>query len=50
MVKQYLDILIREQSVRICDTRIDNRDMNVIIVEDLIKSKEKFIMKNIFNQ
>lgn len=50
MVKQYLDILIREQSIRICDTRINNKEMNLIITEDLIKSKEKFILKNIYNK
>ncbi|MDV4151078.1 AAA family ATPase [Clostridium sp. AL.422] len=48
MVKQYLDILIREQSIRICDTRINNKEMNVIVTKDLIKSKEKFIQKNIY--
>ncbi len=46
MVKQYLDILIREQSIRICDTRINNKEINLIKREDLIKSKEKFILKN----
>ncbi|MBE6053238.1 MAG: AAA family ATPase [Clostridium sartagoforme] len=50
MVKQYLDILIREQSIRICDTRINNKEMNLIITEDLIKSKEKFILKNIYTK
>ena len=49
MVKQYLDILIREQSIRICDTRINSKEINLIISEDLIKSKEKFILKNIYN-
>ncbi len=49
MVKQYLDILIREQSIRICDIRINNKEMNVIKTEDLLKSKEKFILKNIYN-
>lgn len=48
MVKQYLDILIREQSIRICDIRINSKEMNLIITEDLIKSKEKFILKNIY--
>ncbi len=50
MVKQYLDILIREQSIRICDIRINNKEMNLIITEDLVKSKEKFILKNIYNK
>lgn len=48
MVKQYLDILIREQSIRICDTKINNKEINLIMTRDIIKSKEKFLQKNIF--
>ena len=48
MVKQYLDILIREQSIRICDTKINNKEINLIMTQDIIKSKEKFLQKNIF--
>lgn len=48
MAKQYLDILIREQSIRICDTKINNKEMNLIMTQDIIKSKEKFLQKNIF--
>ncbi|WP_322379279.1 hypothetical protein, partial [Clostridium perfringens] len=47
MIKQYLDILIREQSIRICDTKINNKEMSIIIPQDIIKSKNEFLFKNI---
>ena len=48
MIKQYLDILIREQSIRICDHKINPKEMSVIISSDIIKSKDQFLLKNIF--
>ncbi|WP_460288209.1 AAA family ATPase [Clostridium sp. CTA-7] len=47
MIKQYLDILIREQSIRICDPKINNKEMSIIIPQDIIKSKNEFLFKNI---
>lgn len=48
MVKQYLDILIREQSIRIFDTRINSKEINIITTNDIYRSKEQFIIKNIY--
>jgi SpoVK/Ycf46/Vps4 family AAA+-type ATPase len=48
MIKQYLDILIREQSIRICDPKINPKEMSIIISSDIIKSKNQFLSKNIF--
>ncbi|WP_195430502.1 AAA family ATPase [Clostridium sp. D46t1_190503_E9] len=49
MIKQYLDILIREQSIRICDSKINPKEMNTIISSDITKSKNQFLLKNIFD-
>lgn len=48
MVKQYLDILIREQSIRIFDTRINSKEINIITTNDIYRSKDQFIIKNIY--
>ena len=48
MIKQYLDILIREQSIRIFDTRINSKEINFINSTDISRSKEQFIIKNIY--
>ena len=46
MIKNYLDKLIRVQSVRICDEKVPQKEINIITSKDLIISKEKFIKKN----
>lgn len=46
MIKQYLDILIMQQSIRICDTKINTKEMNIIIADDIIKSENQFLLKN----
>ncbi len=47
MIKQYLDNLIRTQSIRICDEEFNRDNINVIILDDIINSKKEFLKRNI---
>lgn len=48
MIKQFLDNLIRAQSIRVCDERISHKDINLIKVNDILAGKKEFLNKNIF--
>ena len=47
MIKQFLDNLIRVQSIRICDEGLDLDNINKISKEDILKGREIFFKKNI---
>lgn len=47
MIKQYLDNLIRAQSIRICDEEFNRDNINIIILDDIINSKKEFLKRNI---
>lgn len=50
MINQYLDLIIREQSIRIYDLKTNSKEeFNKIEKEDIIEGKNKFIFKNTFN-
>ncbi len=42
MIKQFLDSLVRVQSIRVCDEDFDINTINRIISEDILKSTEIF--------
>lgn len=44
LINQFLDCLIRTQSVRICDENFNNKEINIITIEDVEKSKYKFLL------
>lgn len=44
LINQFLDCLIRTQSVRICDENFNNKEINIITNEDIEKSKYKFLL------
>ena len=44
LINQFLDCLIRTQSVRICDENFNNKEINIITIEDIEKSKYKFLL------
>ncbi|TCT16239.1 SpoVK/Ycf46/Vps4 family AAA+-type ATPase [Natranaerovirga pectinivora] len=46
LVEQYLDYLIREQSVRVWDEKLSQKQINVITIKDIDNSKEEFLKKN----
>jgi replication-associated recombination protein RarA len=46
MVEQYLDYLIREQSIRVWDEKINQKQINMITIYDIERSKEQFLKKN----
>ena len=46
MIKQYLDSLIRAQSIRVCDEDLSKENINVITAEDIITAQDKFLLKN----
>ncbi len=46
MIKQYLDCLIRAQSIRVCDEELSKENINVINAEDIITAQDKFLLKN----
>ncbi|MCY6370617.1 AAA family ATPase [Clostridium ganghwense] len=46
MIKQFLDNVIRIQSVRVYDSKIGNNGINTIITDDLIQAKKMFLHKN----
>ncbi|MGU9335613.1 AAA family ATPase [Clostridium perfringens] len=46
MIKQFLDSLVRVQSIRVCDEDFDINTINRIISEDILKSTEIFLKKN----
>ncbi|WP_330638648.1 AAA family ATPase [Romboutsia hominis] len=48
MIKNYIEKLVRVQSVRVYDNNILQRDINNIEVEDIISSKEIFVNENTF--
>ena len=48
MIKNYLDQLIRTQSVRVYDEKVSPKDLNTIKVEDIYLSKKEFLAKNEF--
>ena len=43
LINQFLDCLIRTQSIRICDENFNNKEINIITVEDIEKSKTRFL-------
>ena len=47
MIKQYLDNLIRTQSIRICDEEFSRDSINFITLDDIINSKKEFLKRNI---
>lgn len=47
MAKSYLDVLVRVQSCRIYDNKVNPRDINIIEKGDIFKSKKEFIDKNL---
>ncbi|GEM_PF-3696006 len=47
MIKQYLDNLIRTQSIRICDEEFNRDSINFITIDDIINSKKEFLKRNI---
>ncbi|TCK98498.1 SpoVK/Ycf46/Vps4 family AAA+-type ATPase [Natranaerovirga hydrolytica] len=47
LVEQYLDYLLREQSVRIWDEKVSDNELNVITKEDINNSKTSFLKKNV---
>ncbi|MEW8994632.1 AAA family ATPase [Clostridium sp.] len=47
MIKQYLDNLIRTQSIRICDEEFNRDSINVITIDDIVNSKKEFLKRNI---
>jgi hypothetical protein len=47
MIKQYLDNLIKVQSIRICDEGFNRENINLIMVEDIVNSKREFLRRNI---
>lgn len=46
MIKQYLDNLIRVQSIRICDEELSKENISIITEEDILISKDKFLGRN----
>lgn len=44
LINQYLDYLIRSQSIRICDENFNNKEINIITCDDVINSKRKFLI------
>ncbi|GAA0180562.1 hypothetical protein SH2C18_32290 [Clostridium sediminicola] len=46
MIKQFLDNIIRVQSIRIFDSKIGNDKINTIISSDLFQAKKIFLHKN----
>ena len=50
MIKGYLDCLIRVQSSRVYDEKLNSKDINIIEKSDIIKSKKKFIETNSLSQ
>ncbi|MEG1255783.1 AAA family ATPase [Clostridium sp.] len=49
MIKQYLDNIIRVQSIRVYDERLTQSNINFINAEDILISKEEFFNKNTVN-
>ncbi|MGG5462141.1 AAA family ATPase [Clostridium sp. B9] len=47
MIKQFLDNLVRIQSVRVCDEKFNIETLNKINSSDIEESKESFLKKNI---
>lgn len=47
MIKQYLDNLIRTQSIRICDEEFNRDSINFITLDDIVNSKKEFLKRNI---
>ncbi len=47
MIKQYLDNLIRTQSIRICDEEFNRNSINFITLDDIVNSKKEFLKRNI---
>ena len=45
LINQYLDYLIRSQSIRICDENFNNKEINIITCDDVINSKRKFLIR-----
>ncbi|PHV69575.1 stage V sporulation protein K [Sporanaerobium hydrogeniformans] len=46
MIEQYLDFLIREQSIRVWDEKLNQKQINVINRNDIEGSKKQFLKKN----
>ncbi len=46
MIKNYLDKLIRVQSVRVYDEKLSPKEINIITPRDIMLSKEEFLKKN----
>lgn len=46
MVKQLVDNIARVQSVRVYDMKADDKEMNLLMAEDIQKGKDKFVRKN----
>lgn len=46
MIKQYLDILIRAQSIRVADKKLNVKELSTVENTDIYLSKEEFLYKN----
>uniref|UniRef100_UPI002630129A AAA family ATPase n=1 Tax=Clostridium sp. TaxID=1506 RepID=UPI002630129A len=50
MINQYLDLIIREQSIRVYDLKTNSKEeINKITKEDIIKGTNKLFLKNVLN-
>jgi replication-associated recombination protein RarA len=47
LIEQYLDHLIREQSVRVWDEELTKKQINIIKIKDIEASKQVFLKKNV---
>ncbi len=47
MIESLIDILIRTQSIRVCNENVNQKEINIIIPRDIIASKEEFLKRNI---
>jgi hypothetical protein len=47
LIEQYLDHLIREQSVRVWDEELTKKQINIIKIKDIEASKKVFLKKNV---
>lgn len=50
MIKQYLDNLVRVQSIRVCDDGLSGKELSVITTSDILAAKVKFFDKNIISE
>lgn len=44
LINQFLDCLIRTQSIRICNENFNNKEISIITIEDVEKSRDRFLI------